>query len=416
MMHGPQPKQSDQTAVVKVEEKTCSATTDKELKTLAVKMSENELIIANKRLQESSDYVAKADVTRFTKDSAVQNTHPEAPQPALESNEKCRKLDASSSIAAPSMCLNEATPSKIANTGGAACKKTRREDFATPTIVKPKRQRRSIGQVLSEAVFQNMLRCQNEHLHYCETRKYIKYRRVLVDWLAELGTRFQLEQGTVHVAMLLLDRLLQGTVFDRRRLQLFGICCLMIAAKFEELELNVPLISQLKAAVGGCYTAAAIAQTELQILFRLNWNLREFAPIHFLNYYYHKGVLFRTDKFVAQVPNERELLQNVKKYFFFFAEIAMQHYKFQQYPSSVAAAAVVRLTRRCLGVCPEWKPELARMAMGHDLHADSLAEECARTLWAAFKEEFPEQVQRVEQRKRLSQEDESPVSVMALHN
>lgn len=42
-----------------------------------------------------------------------------------------------------------------------------------------------------------------------------------------------------------------------------------------------------------------------------------------------QGVLFRTDKFVAQIPNEQELLQNVKKYFFFFAEIAMQHYKFQ---------------------------------------------------------------------------------------
>ena len=43
---------------------------------------------------------------------------------------------------------------------------------------------------------------------------------------------------------------------------------ILFAAKFEELELHVPLISQLKAAVGGCYTAAAIAQTELQILFR----------------------------------------------------------------------------------------------------------------------------------------------------
>lgn len=33
---------------------------------------------------------------------------------------------------------------------------------------------------------------------------------------------------------------------------------------------------------------------------------------------------------------------------------------------------------------PEWKPELARMTMGHDIHANSLAEECGSTLWAAF--------------------------------
>ena len=27
-------------------------------------------------------------------------------------------------------------------------------------------------------------------------------------------------------------------------------------------------------------------------MYRLNWNLREFAPIHFLNYYYHKVYIF----------------------------------------------------------------------------------------------------------------------------
>ena len=53
-----------------------------------------------------------------------------------------------------------------------------------------------------------------------------------------------------------------------------------------------------------------------------------------------QGVLFRADKFVGQVPNERELLQNVKKYFFFFAEIAMQHYKFQ---ACAAAVCFVRV-------------------------------------------------------------------------
>ena len=72
--------------------------------------------------------------------------------------------------------LDEATPSKINKTEGAACKKARREVCATPIVVKPKRQRRSIGQVLSESVFKNMLRYQNEHLRYCETRKYIKVR------------------------------------------------------------------------------------------------------------------------------------------------------------------------------------------------------------------------------------------------
>ena len=143
--------------------------------------------------------------------------------------------------------LDEATPSKINKTEGAACKKARREVCATPMVVKPKRQRRSIGQVLSESVFKNMLRYQNEHLRYCETRKYIKvrdhlhlhdffpiaflklpffnvlawkilrplslqYRRVLVDWLAELGSRFQLEQSTVHVAVSMIIRSC-GSVF-----------------------------------------------------------------------------------------------------------------------------------------------------------------------------------------------------------
>ena len=178
-------------------------------------MAENDIITAKKRLQANANVAQKVETNTIEKSAAKKTCHEDSKSVSLPT-EKCRKPNPSSSLTVeippPMVCatliyicvhlskkirtkmeqsmvllirltslsraqyLDEATPSKINKTEGAACKKARREVCATPMVVKPKRQRRSIGQVLSESVFKNMLRYQNEHLRYCETRKYIKVR------------------------------------------------------------------------------------------------------------------------------------------------------------------------------------------------------------------------------------------------
>ena len=54
----------------------------------------------------------------------------------------------------------------------------------------------------------------------------------------------------------------------------------------------------------------------------------------------------------------------MKKYGDFFADLCLQEYSFQQYPSSLLAAAVVMASRRALAIVPYWCPELSVRVSG----------------------------------------------------
>jgi hypothetical protein len=64
---------------------------------------------------------------------------------------------------------------------------------------------------------------------YDPTAKYLKYRRVLVDWICEVGEDFYLSISTMHVAVGYLDRILQAVCVQKNRLQLVALTCILIA-------------------------------------------------------------------------------------------------------------------------------------------------------------------------------------------
>jgi cyclin B len=60
-------------------------------------------------------------------------------------------------------------------------------------------------------------------------------RQILVDWLVEVHLKFKMKDETLYICVNLLDRYLSQTLVQRSKLQLVGITCLMIAAKYEEI-------------------------------------------------------------------------------------------------------------------------------------------------------------------------------------
>ena len=58
-----------------------------------------------------------------------------------------------------------------------------------------------------------------------------QYRRVLVDWMCEIGEVFSIQKCTMHVAVGYLDRILQDVAVTKARLQLVAMCCLLIASE-----------------------------------------------------------------------------------------------------------------------------------------------------------------------------------------
>jgi cyclin-A len=60
-------------------------------------------------------------------------------------------------------------------------------------------------------------------------------RVILVDWLVEVGEEFKMQSATLHLCVNYIDRFLSEVSVQRGKLQLVGIACMMIAAKYEEI-------------------------------------------------------------------------------------------------------------------------------------------------------------------------------------
>uniref|UniRef100_A0A669DV88 Cyclin B2 n=1 Tax=Oreochromis niloticus TaxID=8128 RepID=A0A669DV88_ORENI len=69
-------------------------------------------------------------------------------------------------------------------------------------------------------------------------------RALLIDWLVQVHSRFQLLQETLYLTVAILDRFLQVQPVSRRKLQLVGVTSMLVACKYEEMyapELGRPL-------------------------------------------------------------------------------------------------------------------------------------------------------------------------------
>ena len=55
-------------------------------------------------------------------------------------------------------------------------------------------------------------------------------RSMLVDWLVDVRTEFDLHHETLHLTVSLIDRFLSLMHVTRARLQLVGVACMLIAA------------------------------------------------------------------------------------------------------------------------------------------------------------------------------------------
>ena len=238
--------------------------------------------------------------------------------------------------------------------------------------------------VASKDVHELMRERENIHRTYNPEAKWLQYRRVLVDWMCEAGDEFGLHISTMHVAVMYLDRLLHAVSVNRNELQLVAIACILIAAKYEEVEEVVPTLSEMNRHAQWAFSAEAIQRMEFEVLRKLNWCLGTFTPLHFASYFMSKGVLFEADTMQG-----RSLAQKVpkymKRYIEFFADLCLQDYAFQRFSPSMMAAAIVMASRKALGIRPLWRDELSTNTQ----YKKNDINPCFKAVWSCYRFNFP---------------------------
>lgn len=76
-----------------------------------------------------------------------------------------------------------------------------------------------------------MKREQREHAYGLLSETYLKYRKVVAEWMIDVSSYFNLHPTTTHAAIAYLDRLQPNEKFSRFEWQMLAICCVVIACK-----------------------------------------------------------------------------------------------------------------------------------------------------------------------------------------
>lgn len=245
--------------------------------------------------------------------------------------------------------------------------------------------------ICTEDLYHDLCERQKDYVcpaSYAPTASYLPYRRYLVDWMADIGEQCRLHNTTIHVSILLLDKIFRSREIPRNKWQLLASACISIASKYEEAEEHCPPIPDLlhmtKLNSLG-YNPLAFRDGEVEALRYLGWRVRAVTPLHITGYYLSKGVVFENDYWNGQTIIEK-IPRYVKKYAEFFCNLTLQDYSFQQYLPSKLAAAILLASRISLHLEPRWRPELTKLT-GYD---EAQIVDVFQHVWSYYEEQFPD--------------------------
>jgi hypothetical protein len=105
-------------------------------------------------------------------------------------------------------------------------------------------------------------------------------RGILIDWVLQVHSRFRLLSESLFLFTNILDRFLSRRPISLSKLQLVGITCFFIAAKFEETM--APAVSEIAFLADGQYTVREILKAERYVLKIIDWDLRYPGPMGWL--------------------------------------------------------------------------------------------------------------------------------------
>lgn len=167
---------------------------------------------------------------------------------------------------------------------------------------------------------------------YMESQTELKWnmRSILIDWLVQVHSRFNLLPETLFLTVNYIDRFLSKRKVSLSRFQLVGAVALFIAAKYEEI--NCPSVQEIAYMVDHAYTVEDILRAERFMIDVLEFEMGWPGPMSFLR---------RTSKADDYDFETRTLAK-------YFLEITVMDYRFVASPPSWLAAASHFLSRLLL--------------------------------------------------------------------
>jgi hypothetical protein len=111
---------------------------------------------------------------------------------------------------------------------------------------------------------------------YIQTDNKTYHRAVLVDWLIEIHNVFGHEPTTLYLCVNLIDRFCAANIVPSSQLQLLGVTAMLIACKFEEMNIVGGALSRMERwlrATHNTLTRQEIVDFEAKVLTFFEFNV-----------------------------------------------------------------------------------------------------------------------------------------------
>jgi cyclin B len=173
---------------------------------------------------------------------------------------------------------------------------------------------------------------------YMEHQKDIneKMRAILVDWLIEVHSKFNLREETLFLTINLIDRYLEKVQVPRSQLQLVGVTALNIASKYEEIY--APQIGDFAVITDKAVSKRDILQMEFSMITALDFNVNSHSSFRFLERLLD---LSGTDQKLAHLA-------------LYLIELPLIEYQMLKYSPLTLAASAVFLANKILQKKQDW--------------------------------------------------------------
>jgi len=143
---------------------------------------------------------------------------------------------------------------------------------------------------------------------------YLKHRKLLVDWMCEIGDLIKMAQSTIHHSVNIMDLYFSIPEIKvspceegKRKLQLITLTSLFISAKFNEKDSRGPTARDISQITKSKYSEQEIIEMELTILKTVQWDLMMKTPSDYISLFLYQGVVFSDDTVRSSLEHLREV-------------------------------------------------------------------------------------------------------------
>ncbi|XP_062204240.1 cyclin-A1-1-like [Phragmites australis] len=193
-------------------------------------------------------------------------------------------------------------------------------------------------------------------------------RAILIDWLVEVAEEYRLVPDTIYLAVNYMDRYLSGNQINRQRLQLLGVACMLIAAKYEEI--CAPHVEEFCYITDNTYFRDEVLEMEASVLNYLNFEMTAPTAKCFLRRFVRAAQVFDKDPALH--------LESIANY---VAELSLLEYNLLSYTPSIIAASAIFLAKFILQPTKyPWNSTLAQFTQ----YKPSELCDCVKTLHRLF--------------------------------